>query len=248
MVRRRSWSGALPFFDLPALMIGDLPELTECSFENGVFRAGAAMKLADIAENRNTPEILRLAINRMASPAIRNTGTVGGNICNASPAGDTLPPLYALDATVTVHSLTGSREIPVRQFIKGPGRTDLADDELLTSINIPAACFQKNYYRKVGTRKADALSKLSFAGLANVRENRIETLRVAIGAVAPTVVRSIDAESLLTGMDRKDVPKLAPVLKKIYSSQIRPINDQRSNAGYRKLVSLRLLEDFLSGI
>lgn len=248
MVKRKSWAGTLPKFDAPVLMIGGLNELKSCAADNGVLRIGAAVTLADIAENESIPEMLRLAVKQMASPGIRNMGTLGGNICNASPAGDTLPPLYALGATVTLQSIRGRRELPISQFITAPGATELQDDELLTEVGIPLARFSYEYYRKVGTRKADALSKLSFAGLAGVKEGKIEDIRAAFGAVAPTVLRSVEAESLLTGADLNDLPILLPQVKDIYSRSIRPIDDQRSNAAYRKEVCIRLLEGFLLGL
>lgn len=248
MVRKKSWAGTLPKFDAPVLMLGDLSELKGCAAENGALRIGAAVTLADIASNDDIPEILRLAVRQMASPGIRNMGTMGGNICNASPAGDTLPPLYALGAAVTLQSVGGSRELPIAQFITGPGCTDLGDGELLTEVTIPPARFSNVYYCKAGTRKADALSKLSFAGLADISEGKIGGIRIAFGAVAPAVVRSVGAEKLLEGIGLKDLPALLPQVKDIYSRFIRPIDDQRSSAAYRKEVCMRLLEDFLLGL
>ncbi len=248
MVKRKNWAGTLPEFDAPVIMIGGLGELKNITSKNGFLRIGAAATLADIAANESVPEILRLAVKQMASPGIRNMGTIGGNICNASPAGDTLPPLYALDASVKLKSAGGSREATVAKFITGPGCTGLKEGELLTEISMPLTRFSNVYYRKVGTRKADALSKLSFAGLADVAEGKIEDIRIAFGAVAPTVVRSVGAENLLTGVKLSDLPALLPQVKDIYSRFIRPIDDQRSSAVYRKEVSLRLLEDFLLGL
>lgn len=248
MVRRKNWAGTLPKFDAPVLMIGGLSELKNITAENDFLHIGAASTLADIAANESVPDILRMAVKQMASPGIRNMGTLGGNICNASPAGDTLPVLYALSASITLRSVEGGRELPITKFITAPGCTDLKEGELLTEISIPLARFSNVYYRKVGTRKADALSKLSFAGLADVSEGKIKDVRIAFGAVAPTVVRSAGAENLLTGVKLSDLPALLPQVKDIYSRFIRPIDDQRSSAVYRKEVSLRLLEDFLLGL
>jgi xanthine dehydrogenase FAD-binding subunit len=248
MVRRKSWAGTLPKFESPVLIIGNLRELKGCAAENSVLRIGAAETLADIAANEAVPEILRLAVKQMASPGIRNMGTLGGNICNASPAGDTLPVMYALNTAVILQSVKGKRELALSQFITSPGKTGLQDDELLTEVCIPLKEFSNVYYRKVGTRKADALSKLSFAGLANINDGKIEDIRIAFGAVAPTVVRSVEAENLLKGIDLADLPVLMPQIKDIYSRFIRPIDDQRSSAAYRKEVCMRLLEDFLFGL
>lgn len=248
MVRKKSWAGTLPKFDAPVIMIGGLSELKGCDIKNNTLRIGAAETLAVIAANELIPEMLSLALRQMASPGIRNMGTIGGNICNASPAGDTLPPLYALDATVKLQNIVGSRELPIAQFITAPGKTVLRDDELLISVNIPLTQFSNMYYRKIGTRKADALSKLSFAGLANVKQGGIEDVRIAFGAVAPTVVQSVGAERLLQSINLVDLPALMPQINDIYSRFIRPIEDQRSTADYRKDVCMRLLEDFLLGL
>jgi xanthine dehydrogenase FAD-binding subunit len=248
MVRRKSWPGTLPLFDAPVLMVGGLKELKGCRTENGYLKIGAAEKLAGIAENSAVPEILRLAVHGMASPSIRNMGTIGGNIMNASPAGDTLPPLYALNATLTLESQAGSREVPVEKFIFGPGKTEIAANELLTAVNVPVEEYEKACYRKIGTRKADALSKASFAGLAVIGNGRLNDVRIAIGAVAPTVVRSAEAEGLLNGRDLKDIPAVVSDVLEIYAGLIRPIDDQRSTAAYRKQVSLRLIEDFIASL
>lgn len=248
LVKRKSWAGALPAFDTPVLFIGDISELKGCRTEDGMLKIGAAEKLADIAGNAALPEALRRAAREMASPAIRNMGTLGGNICNASPAGDTLPALYAQNAFVTLQSLSGTRVLPIEEFIEGPGATKLKEDELLTSVNIPLRGFTRVYYRKIGTRKADALSKVSFTGLADIREGRVQALRIAIGAVAPTVVKSAEAEDLIAGRELKYIPGVLPEILGIYSQLIRPIDDQRSTAAYRKEVSLRLLEVFITGL
>ena len=245
MVRNKSWSGTLPAFHSAVIMVGELQELKGICLENSTLVVGAAETLSDIAANTNVPLILRMAIKQMASPAIRNMGTIGGNICNASPAGDSLPPLYALDATVTLKSSTGTRTMPISQFIKAPGRTDLASDELLTAVNIPIEDYNRVFYRKVGTRKAVALSKLSIACLATVHGNSIEKLRIAVGAVAPTVVRCEEAEKALLGKTIDEASRNFEFIREIYAEHITPIDDQRSTAKYRKRVALGLIEDFL---
>ena len=248
MVRRRSWAGTLPAFEEAPLFLGGLEELQVIRREDVVLHLGAAATLTDILDNQATPEILKRALAEMAAPAIRNAGTLGGNICNASPAADSLPPLYALGASVLLQSAAGAREVPIEAFITGPGRTDLRHDELLVAVTVPLAGYGIVYYRKVGARKADALAKVSFAGLAKVADGRVEDVRIALGAVAPRVVRSRQAEDLCRGKRVDELPGLLAELKAIYAGQIRPIDDQRSNAAYRSAVSLRLIEYFLSGL
>lgn len=244
MVRRRSWAG-VPKFEYPALFIGTIPELTRVYRDGQTLVIGAAVKLADLIENPDTPLILKKAISQMASPAIRNIGTIGGNICNASPAADTLPSLYALGATVVLQSISGERELPIVDFVVGPGQTALRVDELLTAIKIPFEHYDVVYYKKVGTRKADALSKVSFAGLAKIEDSIVRDFRLSIGAVAPRVVWSSEAAEKLIGEKVTQIPDLFEEIKDIYRNEIQPIDDQRSNAKYRRMVALRLMEDFL---
>lgn len=248
MVRKRSWSGTLPRFEYPALFISGINQIKEISSTEGILNIGAAVTLASLIQHDAVPVILKRAAFQMASPAIRNAGTIGGNICNASPAGDTIAPLYALGATVVLQNSLGQRELQINEFIKGPGRIDLKDDELLVAINIPIEDYNNVYYKKVGTRKADALSKLSFVGIARTVDEQLVDLRMAIGAVAPVVIRIRAAENMLKGRNVKEIPKLIPDIKNIFSDFIKPIDDQRSNAAYRKSVSLRLVEDFLKGM
>lgn len=248
MVKRRSWSGTLPNFDRPVLFIGGLEELQTISLSESLIRIGAAASLRSIADYAATPRVMKQAILEMASPAIRNTGTLGGNICNASPAADTLSPLYALNAVVLLQGASGNREVPIEKFITGPAQTILNDDELLVAVQIPVRSFETVYYRKVGTRKADALSKVSFAGLASVHDGVVNDIRVAMGAVAPKVVRDFEAERLIIGRNINEIPSLIEDLKAIYAKAIQPIDDQRSSAVYRRIVALRLVENFLRTI
>ncbi len=246
MVKYRSWAGTLPQLQAPVLWLGEIKELKGIHQSGDTLVIGSMETLASILASPAAPELLKYAIAQMASPSIRNMGTMGGNICNASPAGDTLPPLYVLDASVLLRSSAGERTLPIAEFITGPGKTALRKDELLTEIHIPIREYNKRYYRKVGTRKANALSKLSMAGLADIRDGVIEDVRIALGAVAPTVVRSIEAEKTLQGRNVKEIFAMIPEAITTYSELITPIDDQRSNAAYRKTVSLRLIEDFLN--
>ncbi len=246
MVRRRSWSGTSPDFEYPALFIGNLEELKEVVKKGDILEIGAAASLGELLEHPEVPEILKQALKVMASPAIRNLGTLGGNICNSSPAADTLPPLTVLDATLVLQSKEGRRQVPIGEFIKGPGRNDLKENELLSAVRLSLRDYNHSYYKKVGTRKADALSKLSFAGVARTTGGIIHEVKIALGAVAPRVVVSVQAEELLKGKSIGDLSKVLPEFKQIYEEYIRPIDDQRSTAAYRNEVSFRLIEYFIT--
>ncbi len=228
------------------LFVSHLKELKGIQRKDGYLVIGAATTLNELEASEDIPTIFKDMISKMAAPAIRNVATIGGNICNASPAGDTLLFLYALDAKLVIGSIRGHREVNIENFIKGPGQTDMRKDELLLQIKLPIPLIEKlhlgkfnvQFYRKVGTRRANALSKLSFLGIAEVSEGS-KDVRIAFGAVAPTVVRSREIEERI-----KDGTTADDILG-AYSKLITPIDDQRSTAFYRKTVSLRLLGYFL---
>ncbi len=245
MVKHKRWAGTVPGFDSTVLLIGHLDELREIKLDDKELRIGAGCTLSSILEYESTPPVLKQAISNMASVAIRNVATMGGNICNASPAGDTLPALYALDAKLVIVSASHERKIPIDEFITGPGQNTLKDDEILKEIIISIGQFDVSFCRKVGTRKATALSKLSFIGLAIIDDEKIIDIRFAFGAVAPTVVRSEANENFIIGNNLQELSWLVPDIIEMYSPLIRPIDDQRSTAQYRKAVSLRLLEHFI---
>ncbi|HHF58534.1 MAG TPA: hypothetical protein ENL41_03820 [candidate division WOR-3 bacterium] len=245
MVKRGRLRGLAPYFEKPVLFLHKVKELTGVKFEEGRVRIGALSTLSEILENRDIPLILKYAIAEIASPAIRNLATIGGNICNASPAGDTLPPLYVMNARVVLSSFTSEREMKIMDFIKGPGSTDLKEEELLKEIIIPVEFFNIVFYRKVGTRKANSLSKVSFAGVARLDDGIIKDIRISFGAVAPTPLRAPEIEEEIIGKNKvKIIAKIPDILEK-YARIIRPIDDQRSTARYRKTISLKILEYFL---
>lgn len=246
MAARRRGMDLLPDFQRAVLFIGHLAECRGISDERGSLKIGAATTLSEIQEDLRVPHLLRQAVEVMASPAVRNIATLGGNICHASPAGDSLPPLYVCDATVTLQSVRGERDLKLAEFIAGPGRTDLRDEEILTAINIPACETTSTWYHKVATRRSAALAKLSLAAQATVRDGILDDLRLAVGAIAPTVVRSRPVEEFLIGRTATDVHRLWPEIMKKYDDLLAPIDDQRSTATYRRKTTLRLIRYFLT--
>ncbi|RLE17202.1 MAG: molybdopterin dehydrogenase [Acidobacteria bacterium] len=245
MVRYRQGPGLVPAFDREVMFIGHLPELTKLQEKNGEFAIGACVPYREIIHHRHTPEILRKACSLIGAPAVQNLGTMGGNICNASPAGDTLPPLAILDTHLTLQSVSGERQVSLLSFFTGPGKTILRDDELLIGIHFRLPHFTAEGYRKVGTRKANALSKVAFAAFMLKEKDMLADIRIALGAVAPTVVRSRELENRLIGQPLTDLANLMPDLLESYGTLIQPITDQRSDANYRKTVSLNLIENFV---
>ena len=176
--------------------------------------------------------------------AIQNRGTLGGNIVNGSPAADSPPALLVYDAEVELVSLKGARWVPYHQFHTGYKQMMIAPDELLMRIRLPRSTEKlQHYYRKVGTRKAQAISKVCFAGVARVSGKRIEDLRIAFGSIAPVPLRCVQTENALRGheLNKATIDRAREVL----ANEIVPIDDIRSTSNYRHQVSLNLLEDFL---
>ncbi|HUV06698.1 MAG TPA: FAD binding domain-containing protein [Spirochaetia bacterium] len=250
MVKMKNRGGLPPHFEKPALFIAHLEELGRIEPEGQIVKIGPACTLTALLESPHIPLPLKEAIAGIGSPAIRNAATMGGNICNASPAGDTLPVLYALNASLVLAGRGARRVVPIEAFITAPGRTILREDELVVSIRVPVRSFPLAAYRKVGTRRANALAKLSFVALAGIAQSelsarRVRDLRIALGAVAPTVVRSRVIEESMIGKTAFELSNLLDEVVGRYEDLINPIDDQRSSAAYRKAVSLRLVEHFL---
>jgi CO/xanthine dehydrogenase FAD-binding subunit len=177
---------------------------------------------------------------------IQNRGTIGGNLGNASPAGDTLPVLLALDAEVVVGSVRGERPIPIDRFFRSYRRTALEPDELILRVRLPIVPGREARFRKVGTRRAQAISKVVIAiawradgTLAGAGAGPWRGVRVALGSVAPTPIRASETESVLEGA--APTPETADAAAEALAAEIHPIDDVRSTAGYRRIVAARVL-------
>jgi CO/xanthine dehydrogenase FAD-binding subunit len=227
------------------IYISDLDELKGISEDRDYIIIGACETLEAILENDLTPKILKDTIVEMASPAIRHTGTIGGNIGNASPAGDLLVPLYMLNSIIEVKSLKGTRQMIISDFITHVRRIDLRDDEIITKIMVSKIDFDKTSFVKVGPRLSDAISKLSFVGGIYTKDGKIHDLRFAFGAVNITVVRRPEIECEYINITLEELKSSVNELVNSYSEYIKPIDDQRSNKEYRKTVALNLLRNFI---
>lgn len=234
------------FINPPSLVCLDrIEELKGISpKEDGSTRIGGCTThtaiMAHPGLRRDFPSLVR-AIEGLGSPQIRNMGTIGGNICTASPAGDTLPPLYVLGAEVELCSRQGVRRIPVRDFIVGPGKTKLNKGEILSAVWIKKPDgYNFCRFEKVGERNALACSVASLASLLFVSEDGVvENAALAWGSVAPTIFTSSEVEEALEG-ERLSLEKLEEVAA-IVRQGVSPISDVRASADYRRAVSGNLL-------
>jgi len=232
------------------LNIWNLPELRGIEVSAEHVTLGALTTYTEVQANpilREEFAILCQAASETGGLAIQNRGTLGGNIVNASPAADSPPALLAYDAEVELISSNAARWVPYHEFHTGYKLAIIGPEELLARIRLPrktAGMIQ--YYRKVGTRKAQAISKVCFAGTARMRDGVVEDARIALGSVAPVPLRCIKTEKALRGLkiDERTIEKA----KAEFAQEIVPIDDIRSTRNYRLRVGFNLLEDFLRGL
>ena len=188
---------------------------------------------------------MKAAVSRIGAPAIRNAGTFGGNIGNASAKADSVPVELAADAKLRLVSLRGERILEIENFYHGHGTHDLGPDELIAEILLPRTGLDHWYYEKVGGRSALAISRISFAGVFDMREDRITKAAAAFGAVSDTVLRFRDLEAMLIGRSAEEARLLKPDFLRAYDERLQ-LTEGRVSARYRKGVCLKLLENFLS--
>jgi carbon-monoxide dehydrogenase medium subunit len=229
-------------------VVVDLSKISELSFielAGGSLRIGGLTRLADIGESslvREKAPALAEAIDVLASSQVRNRATIAGNLCNASPAADTAPPLLALDASVKLQSPDGERIVPLAEFFLGPEQTVAKPEEVLTEVIIPLQ-EGTSAFIKLGRRKAFTLSVTSVAAFARVNKGRFEEVRVALGAVAPTPMRARKVEEALKGKEanKENIEKAAESVKE----ECCPITDVRASAEYRTEMSYVLTKRVL---
>jgi CO/xanthine dehydrogenase FAD-binding subunit len=228
--------------------IWQLAELRGIEVNDDHVTLGALTTYTDVQTHpglRTEFPMLCQAAGETGGLAIQNRGTLGGNIVNASPAADSPPALLAYDAEVELVSTQGSRWLPYQGFHTGYKQMLIRPDELMTRIRLPRnTTGATHYYRKVGTRKAQAISKVCFAAVARTDSGHIEDVRIAVGSVAPIVVRCVQTENALKGQtpDAETVKSAQATLRR----EISPIDDIRSTANYRLQVALNLLSDFVA--
>lgn len=216
------------------LNLWPLDELRGIRQEGARLSIGALTTFTEIMQSRairSRVPMLVSAASDIGAVQIQNRGTIGGNVANASPAGDTLPVLAAAEAEVVLRSANGTRRVPFCQFYTGYRATARRADEIIAAVEIPPI-EGRQWFRKVGTRAAQAISKVVMAAV------RSERPRIALGSVAPTVVRLVKTEALLAaGGSIEDA-------QQALQTEISPIDDIRSTAEYRRWVAARLLDAF----
>jgi CO/xanthine dehydrogenase FAD-binding subunit len=229
------------------LNIWELPELRGIQVSETHITLGALTTYTEVQDNKILQAefpMLCQAAKETGGLAIQNRGTLGGNIANASPAADSPPALLAYDAELELVSNESSRWISYQGFHTGYKQMTMRPNELLRAIRLPRSSQGlTHYYRKVGTRRAQAISKVCFAAVARMDGPQITDVRIALGSVAPIPIRCTETESALRNQT-VSAESLAAARASL-NTEIAPIDDVRSTRDYRLRVSLNLLEDFL---
>jgi carbon-monoxide dehydrogenase medium subunit len=228
------------------LDIWRLAELRGIHLVDGVLVLGALTTYTDIRRSDLCREHLPTLVEAAATigaAQIQNRGTIGGNVINASPAGDTLPVLLATDAELVLGSARGERSVAAKDFWPAYRRTACASDELLLRIRFPLPTGRHVRFRKVGTRRAQAISKVVMAIAWHEDGGVWRDVRVALGSVAPTPIRAAETERVLEGAAPRQTT--ADHAASTLAGEIHPIDDVRSTADYRRVVSARVLHRLL---
>jgi len=226
------------------LDLARLDELRGIALEGRALTLGALTTYTELRRSALCREHVPALVDAAATigaAQIQNRGTIGGNLANASPAGDTLPVLLALDAEVLVGSGRGERTVPIAEFFVAYRRTALEPDELVLRVTIPLVAGREARFRKVGTRRAQAISKvvMALAWREHGRAAGWSDVRLALGSVAATPIRAARTEAALEGSH--PTPETADRAAEVLAGEIEPIDDVRSSAEYRRTVAARVL-------
>jgi CO/xanthine dehydrogenase FAD-binding subunit len=233
------------------LNINSIPELRDFVVNEEDVLIGAGCTYSQIQNHLVIQREFPLLVDSSkvtGAVAIQNRGTIGGNIANMSPAADTPPSLLAYDADLILLSKSGYRVVSYKYFHKAYKQADLKPDEIIMAFRVRRnQGMTHSYYRKVGTRSAQAISKVCFAGVARIiRSRKVDWIHIGLGSVGPTPMRAIRTEYFLNEKDLN--PAVIQEARKILLSEITPIDDIRSEARYRSEVAGNLLVEFLESL
>ena len=244
MVSNSMGAGITPAFRGDVMIITGLKELKGITETGDTVEIGALTTSAEIARSPIVPELLKDAASRMGAIALRNSATIGGNIANASPKGDMPQPLILMDAEVVLKSLDGERRVLVDDFIIAHKKTELRDDEIITGIVIPKPQFTHIFYRKIGMRRANAISKLTLSAAATVRDGVLADFRASSGAAGPKVARSRKAEEILIGRKLEELSACKEEFLDAWNGVISP----HAMPEYRRNTTRRMLAFFIDAL
>ncbi|NCA81403.1 MAG: xanthine dehydrogenase family protein subunit M [Opitutae bacterium] len=242
------WAAGVPI-PARATSLWNLPELCAIEIFDGHLEIGAGVSHAFLREakqiHRHVPALIAAAAT-VGAAQIQARGTLGGNAANASPAGDTAPALLVTGGSVLLASLSGVREVPLAQFWTAYRQIAARPDEIILAFRLPKRGKAVERFRKIGTRQAQAISKVMAASRILIQKGRIESAALALGSIAPTPVRLTAVEQFLAG--KKLTSALVAEAEKLAQATVQPIADIRSSAEYRRWASGRLVRDALESL
>jgi CO/xanthine dehydrogenase FAD-binding subunit len=228
------------------LDISGIKSLRHISFENGFRKIGSGVTWTDLVENNELPkcyDMLKECSLQIGSKQIQNLGTIGGNLCNASPAADGVPCLLSLDASIELLSVNGKRVLKLEDFIKGSRKTELQNNEILSAILIPKeAEIGRSSFLKLGARKYLVISIAMIACKLNLKKDVISEITISVGSCSAVAKRIKSLENLLIGKSIKD-ELTTIILNYNYENYLSPINDIRGTDTYRFKASKVLVKD-----
>jgi CO/xanthine dehydrogenase FAD-binding subunit len=230
--------------DRPARLVDltRLPELQGIRRSAAGIEIGACVTIGEIAASAGLPRCLVQGARAIGSIQIRNIATIGGNVCNASSCGDTLPPLLCLDAVLLLASKKARRELPASEFFLGDNRTALREGELLVGIRIAAVTLEgRSAFRWIGKRNGQAISQVNAAVWFLIRGDQVIEARAAAGSVAPIPIRLGTLEATFGGARLDKLPM--GEIDAVVNADIRPRTSLRSTEKFKRLVSVSLIRD-----
>ncbi|MFZ5949707.1 MAG: FAD binding domain-containing protein [Candidatus Rifleibacteriota bacterium] len=242
-IRNGMFPQTAAFVDISSLPLRFIREI------DGQIEIGSGCTMTEVIENpvvcQHFPTLTKAA-STVGALQIRNLATIGGNSANASPAGDTIPAMFALEASVKIHGKTGSRTVKIDQFFTGPGKNVLQPGEIIESFLLPKR-ETRGAFLKLGERKAHAISKINLA-MATWSESGKAKFRVALGSVAPTVIRAPEVEKLLENSSQPFTDQVIAEAARLATEAARPISDVRSSQAYRKQMAGVLMKRAIAAI
>lgn len=248
MVMKKNTAGLLPKFDKDVLYASHLDELKGIYKDEAGVHVKGLTTLDEVEHNELVPALLRKAISQVASTNIRHFATLVGNLANASPAGDTIVVDILLGAKVKLESVNGERIVDAENFVLGVRKIDRKPEELITEIIFPELKYSGDMWYKVGSRKADSISKVMVAGYYEISSKTLTKFALSFGSVSIKAVRSHEIEKEIIGLKLSELEARKAEFVEKYSKVISPIDDQRSNAEYRRKVALNIVAEFLDRI
>ena len=234
-----------PDLEKEYVFLKNVPELRKITVDDQYVRIGAAVTYTEALNDPNVPAIMKEAVSNIGSPAVRNAGTFGGNLGNASDKGDSVLIEFAADAKVRLASAEGERILDIDKFFIARKNLDLRKGELIVEILLPRYGLDQYSYKKAGGRSVMAITFVSFAGIFGMEDGKITNAAAVFGAAGDAIQRFKDLEALLIGKTPDEAKQFKKEYLDMYEERL-VYNQSRVGPQYQRYVCRKLLEDFLT--